>query len=309
MNRRSLALAAGVGIAAIGNRALGRAGGTLPPALAGDQEQYRWRGMDIAYAAMGDPDDPPVVLLHDVGVVGTSREFVGVAEALAETHRVYAPDLPGYGRSDRPPLTYSASIYEAFVTDFVDDVPADGDRPAVVASGLTGAYAALAARDLDVDRLALVTPSGETVGRSTGRRALLRSPVLGTGIYNALTSTAGLRSSTIGDRCFGVPPADFVDYSWKTAHQPGAKFAPASYLSGSLDPAMDVETALADVETDVTLLWGREATDPPLQRGRALAEATDARLVVVDYAKRLPHLEHPSETLAALESGLVPADA
>jgi pimeloyl-ACP methyl ester carboxylesterase len=72
---------------------------------------------------------------------------------------------------------------------------------------------------------------------------------------------------------------------------------------------MDVETALADVDAEVTLLWGRESTDPSLQHGRSLAEGTDARLVVVDYAKRLPHLEHPEETLEALAFGLLSSDA
>jgi len=310
MNGRSLAVLAGAGLAAIGNRALGRAGGALPPALAGDQDYYRWRGMEVAYAALGDPDDPPIVLLHDVGVVGSSREFAGVAEALAEDHRVYAPDLPGYGRSDRPPLTYSASIYEAFVGDFLAEIPdLEAGKPAVVASGLSGSYAALAAPQADVEQLILVTPVADTDGRSVGRRALLRSPVLGTAIYNARTSTAGLQNGAVGDRCYGRPDREFLEYCWQSAHQPGARFAPASFLSGHLDPTMDLETALADVDADVTLLWGRESTDPSLGAGRALAEATNARLVVVDYAKRLPHLEHPTETLAALELGLVPASA
>ncbi|WP_248516582.1 alpha/beta fold hydrolase [Salinarchaeum laminariae] len=306
MKGRSVALAAGAGIAAVGNRALGRGGGELPPGLPGDQDHYRWRGMDVSYAALGDPEDPPIVLFHDVGVVGTSREFVGVAETLAEDHRVYAPDMPGYGRSDRPPLTYSASIYEAFVGDFLADVPASDDSPAVVAVGLAGSYAALAAPGADVEQLVLVTPVADTGSQSVGRRALLRSPVLGTAIYNGLTSGGGLRSGAVGARFYGAPPAEFLEYCWTAAHQPGARYAPASYLGGHLDPGIEVEAALADVEADVTLLWGRESTDPSLESGRDLAAATDARLVVVDYAKRLPHLEHPAETLAALELGLVP---
>ena len=44
---------------------------------------------------------PAVVLVHGVGVA--SRYFVPTAERLAPFHRVYAPDLPGFGRSDKPP--------------------------------------------------------------------------------------------------------------------------------------------------------------------------------------------------------------
>jgi 2-hydroxy-6-oxonona-2,4-dienedioate hydrolase len=47
------------------------------------------------------PDAPTVVLVHGVAV--SSRYLVPLAECLARRARVYVPDLPGYGRSDRPP--------------------------------------------------------------------------------------------------------------------------------------------------------------------------------------------------------------
>jgi len=54
----------------------------------------------------------------------------------------------------------------------------------------------------------------------------------------------------------------------------------------------------------VTLVWGREAEINPLSEGRDLAEEADARLVVVDYARLLPHAEHPDEFLDAVEPAL-----
>ena len=42
-----------------------------------------------------------VVLVHGLGV--SSRYMIPTAEQLAPHYRVYAPDLPGFGRSDRPP--------------------------------------------------------------------------------------------------------------------------------------------------------------------------------------------------------------
>lgn len=44
---------------------------------------------------------PPVVLVHGLGV--SSRYLVPTAELLAPDVRVYAPDLPGFGKSDDPP--------------------------------------------------------------------------------------------------------------------------------------------------------------------------------------------------------------
>jgi 2-hydroxy-6-oxonona-2,4-dienedioate hydrolase len=42
----------------------------------------------------------PLVLVHGIGVA--SRFMVPVAELLALYHRVYAPDLPGFGKSEKP---------------------------------------------------------------------------------------------------------------------------------------------------------------------------------------------------------------
>lgn len=46
-------------------------------------------------------------------------------------------DLSEFGHSDRPPLRYSASLYESFVADAAHDLV---DRPTVGDSSLTGAY-------------------------------------------------------------------------------------------------------------------------------------------------------------------------
>jgi 2-hydroxy-6-oxonona-2,4-dienedioate hydrolase len=43
---------------------------------------------------------PPVVLVH--GLVVSSRYMVPLAEVLARWFDVYAPDLAGFGRSEKP---------------------------------------------------------------------------------------------------------------------------------------------------------------------------------------------------------------
>ena len=51
---------------------------------------------------------PPVVLVH--GHVVSSRYMAPLGEALASHCRVFAPDLPGFGRSEKP--TRALDIYE-----------------------------------------------------------------------------------------------------------------------------------------------------------------------------------------------------
>jgi pimeloyl-ACP methyl ester carboxylesterase len=303
--RRLAAVAAGgLGATALANAALARRADPLNPPLPGDQGTYRWRGIDVAYTEAGDPEDPDLVLLHGVNAAGTSREFDAVFGRLAERHHVIAPDLPGFGHSGRPPLLYSASLYESFVADFLADLTEDA---VCVASSLTCAYAVSAADRTDVSRLVLVCPSADSIGdRDVFRRSLLRLPLVGTAAFNLLASKPSIRyfSADHGYYDSSNKPEEEVEYQWQSAHQPGARYAPASFVSGFLDSETDLAAAVGDLDVPVTLVWGREAEINPLSAGRDLAEAADARLVVVDYARLLPHAEHPDEFLDAVEPAL-----
>jgi len=307
MKLRTLAGAAlgAVGAAAVGNRVLDRRAGELGPPLAGDQGTYRWRGFDVAYTEAGDPDDPDLVLLHGINAAATSNEWRTVFEALADDYHVLAPDLPGFGLSDRPPLTYSASLYTTFVRDFLTDL---SENAVLVASSLTAAYAADAASDVDVDRLVLICPTAETMpGRRVWLRSLVRAPLVGQVVYNAIGSKRSIRyfhddhgyhdTSNLAD--------ETVEYEWQTAHQPGARFATASFISGHLDPEADMDDLLADLSVPVTLVWGRDSDMPPLATGRDLAESADVELVSIGDSALLPHVEHPEEFLAVVRGQTV----
>ncbi|MFD6204176.1 alpha/beta fold hydrolase [Streptomyces rubiginosohelvolus] len=57
-------------------------------------------GVRLAYRVWGDPEAPPVVLLH--GRAGSGETWTRIARDLAADHRVYAPDFRGHGLSDWP---------------------------------------------------------------------------------------------------------------------------------------------------------------------------------------------------------------
>lgn len=290
-----------IGTAAVANAVLARRADDLPPAIEGDQNVYRWRGMDVAYTERGDPDDPDLLLLHGVSAAGSGQEFADVVEEFAEDHHVLVPDLPGFGRSDRPPLIYSPTLYEGFIADFIRDETAE---PTAVGSSLTGAYLASAAGkpEVDVARLILISPTTETMpGQRTWLRSILRAPLIGTAITNLVASKPAIRyfSADHGYYDASTITDEQVEYQWQSAHQAGARYAPASFISGYLDPDVDLAEQLIDLDVPTTLVWGRETETTPLSEGRELADRSDARLVVVDYARLLPHAEHP-ETFAQL---------
>ncbi|WP_135820041.1 alpha/beta fold hydrolase [Halostella litorea] len=310
MRLRNIAAAAagGLGATALANAALARRADPLDAPLPGDEGTYRWRGLDVSYTEAGDPEDPDLLLLHGVNAAGTSMEFAPVFEDLAAEYHVIAPDLPGFGRSGRPPLLYSASLYESFVADFAGDVTEDA---VCVASSLTGSYAVAAAETVDFERLVLVCPSASSMpGRRVWLRTLFRSPLVGTALFNLVASKSSIRYFSADHGYYDTDNLsdEKLDYQWQSAHQPGARYAPASFISGFLDPDLDLSEAVADLDVPVTLVWGRESDITPLSEGRDLADEADARLVVIDYARLLPHAEHPDEFLDAVARELPRAE-
>jgi pimeloyl-ACP methyl ester carboxylesterase len=308
MRLRRLAAIAGLGTAAavVSDRLLSDAAGELEPALDAPERTYRWRDLSVAYAEAGDADDPDLVCLHGLNAAGSSGEFREVVDALAETHHVIVPDLPGFGRSDRPDFRYSAAFYEDFVADFL----AEFDDPGVVASSLSAAYVARAADEVGVDVSALLLVCPTAVAGPEPQKAwlreLLRSPVLGAALFNALVSKPSIRYFN-ADHAYADPAAvseAWTEYQWRSTHQPNARYAVASFVAGHCNSTLELGPTLRAIDAPVTIAWGRDATLPPLERGRELADEADARLVVFDRAKLLPHVEYPDAFVEAVQEAI-----
>ena len=295
----------GMGAIAGINHLLGKRAARLGTPLSRELGRYRWRGMNIAYTEGGDPEAQDMVLLHGVHRAGSSREFRRVFDHLTEDYHVLAPDLPGFGRSDRPPLTYSARMYQSFVRDFMTDI---ADTPICIASSLTASFAVKAADEVSIEQLLLICPTEEPHG---GHRSilgrLLRLPIIGTAGFNVLTSRIGMRRML--NRQVVLDPntvdKDDMAYFWQSAHQPGARNAPASLVAGHLTVKEDLGSAIAELSIPTTLVWGRDVTSPPVTTGRDLADRSGSKLVVIDKAGIWPHYEQADSFLSLLEDEIV----
>ena len=81
------------------------------------QDRYIKIGnINTRYWAEGDKGSN-VVLIHGLGA--SADIWMHNISALAEEYRVYAPDLVGFGRSDKPDVKYSPSYMAAFINDFM----------------------------------------------------------------------------------------------------------------------------------------------------------------------------------------------
>ncbi|MGH3379200.1 MAG: alpha/beta fold hydrolase [Actinoallomurus sp.] len=83
----------------------------------GDHRTVEAGGIRLAYRVSGPPDAPPLVLLHALGE--DAADWDGVTPDFARHWRVYALDLRGHGRSDRPG-DYSLELMRSDVLGFLD---------------------------------------------------------------------------------------------------------------------------------------------------------------------------------------------
>jgi pimeloyl-ACP methyl ester carboxylesterase len=122
------------------------------------------------YSLAAGPDAPPIVNVHGFGISGTYLE--PTAARLATTHRVYVPDLPGMGRSIRPPKTLDIPGMARALVSYCDAVGVD--RATFVGNSLgCPVIVELAASYPErIDRAVMVSPAGGQTNRPLPRALL-----------------------------------------------------------------------------------------------------------------------------------------
>jgi pimeloyl-ACP methyl ester carboxylesterase len=276
--------------------------------LGGEPGEVLWRGHRVAFTQHGQGS--PVLLVHGLYPGASSFEWHRAIPALAERHTVFALDLLGFGRSDRPAARYSPGLYQALLADVVARVI--GAPCAVAASGLSAAQLiALAVRAPGhIASLALVAPTGvahlrETEAmRSGSTRFLLGAPLVGNAVYHRLTSPARMRKQLwemyADDRL--VTP-ELVEHYVHCAQQPGGKHAIRTLLDGRL--TVDVRAAVRRLRLPTLLLWGDVARRNPVAHAHAFRVLKhDLEWTLVHDAGDLPHDERSDEVNATLRSFL-----
>jgi pimeloyl-ACP methyl ester carboxylesterase len=243
---------------------------------------------------------PPLVLLH--GLFVDHSTWDDVAAKLSEEFQIVAPDLPGFGESEKPsPGRFPYGI-DAF-TEAVADLYAGLDlgRAAVVGHALGGAVAlTLAARHPElVERLVVIAPLSQPANLDVRSRIGLL-PVVGGFVFKQLWGRASFRSffratmlspgSTI--------PSDRIDRYFELFSSPLARGAALATLRATVDTRA-VVAHTRRLQTPTLVLWGRDdAVIDPRVGQRLAREIPGARFELVPSG-HAPQEERPEE-LAAL---------
>jgi pimeloyl-ACP methyl ester carboxylesterase len=97
------------------------------------------KGARVRVLEGGPSDGSPVLFLH--GIAGLLQEQAFL-DQVAARHRVYAPELPGYGESTGEELYEDMLDFALHAWDVVRVLDLTGRRPAVVGHSLGGMIAA-----------------------------------------------------------------------------------------------------------------------------------------------------------------------
>jgi pimeloyl-ACP methyl ester carboxylesterase len=301
MRRGLITLAAGTAALAAYNRKVTIPRDKVEEQLPTTPEMWHWRFGDVAVYKRGDESNVPMLLLHGHNAAASAAEMRHPFEALSERYHVYAPDLLGYGLSDRPDVDYTPGLYINLIESLLREVIG---RPAVVvASSLSAAYAIEVANSSPewVRQLVLVCPTGvrRLNDQSSGGKVaqtILSLPVIGQGLFNGIASRRSIRyfleQQTYYDK--SLVTDELVEQYYRTAHAPGARYAPSAFVAGKL--YHDARDAWTNLEQGVLLVWGREAKITPVSDAAAfLATNPRAELQEIIHASLLPHDEQPEQ--------------
>ncbi|MCL0029242.1 alpha/beta fold hydrolase [Dehalococcoidia bacterium] len=263
--------------------------------LTGESLYTTINGIRTHYIQVGQGS--PVVLIHGLGAsVATWRDNL---VPLAQTHSVYAVDLPGHGDSDKPDIPYDIDSMIRFVRAFVGHL--DLEAPALVGHSLGGGLALLTALAHPEMVSHLVLVSSGALGRQvTPFLRLAALPWIGEFITGGRFNTTGLMLR----QCFhdqGMVTPELVDELRRTSSLPGAREAGLKVIRNYISPWGVKRKYIRTEELDslgmpIMIVWGNRDRILPPEHGLNAARASKtASFQVLADCGHWPHMEKSTE--------------
>jgi len=263
------------------------------------QDRYIKIGnVNTRYWAEGDKG-PNVILIHGLGA--SADIWMHNISAISSGYRVYAPDLVGFGRSDKPDVKYSPSYMAAFINDFMTAL--DIENACFMGLSLGGGVALQYTLQFasTVQRLVLVDSAG--LGREIPLAMRLATvPVMGELMLSP--SRAGMAfvlKQLVHDPA--VITDDLIDLYFELNFSQGAAKTVLALLRACatihgarpdvLDPVMK---NLNNIKIPTLIIWGREDRLFPVGHACfAREKIPDSYLYIFERCGHMPNFEKPEE--------------
>jgi 4,5:9,10-diseco-3-hydroxy-5,9,17-trioxoandrosta-1(10),2-diene-4-oate hydrolase len=241
-------------------------------------------GIKTAYLKAGK--GKKVVLLHGAGAGAvTWYKTIG---ALSKHFQVIAPDIVGYGESDKPNAPYDRAYYSKWLLDFIEEQAIT--HFSLVGNSQGGAIAIQFALDNPnkIERLVLVDSAGLSKRVSFGA-------LFGLFLLNLFPSKLALKWMEhylfCNSKC--VDNA-YAEYTLHVNKMPGGNLAFLKGKGKAVRPFTPEE--LERIKTNVLIVWGeKDRFFPSSDARRACAFIPNCSLKVLPETGHLPFFEKPNE--------------
>jgi pimeloyl-ACP methyl ester carboxylesterase len=264
-------------------------------------------GARVHYLSAGEHGSP-VVLLHGGGVDSAALSWKRALPALAASHRVFAPEMPGYGESDRPAhFTHTLDTYVALLLQFMDALEIDKAHLAGVSMGGAISIGFTLAHPHHVVKLAPVSSYGlqRSVSSNAMSQALsyyvTRNTMMSDMTYAVLKRSRSLAGASL-KAIFADPQhitPDLIDDVFAEIRKAGTGDAFAQFQKHEVTRA-GVRTNFMDRLHEISALTcfihGEKDSLVPLADAQEAAQhVPHARLEVMHNCGHWPQRERPDE--------------
>lgn len=271
-----------------------------------ENNYYEWRFGKIRYIKKGNGS--PLLLLHDLTPGSSTYEFHKLISELSKTHEVYALDFLGYGLSDKPNMTFTNYLYVQMISDFVKNVI--GKRTDVIATGDAAPICVMTCHnDPEIfNKLIFINPKNLydlnkiPSKRTKALKLLFDTPIIGTFIYNLLTSKSAFEK-TFHDEYFynnaKVEEKDILSYV-EASHisDYNSKYSFTSYVGNYINS--NILHALKEINNSICIICGEYETEIENTVDNYKYYNSSIEHTTVKKTKHLPHMESPEEVLNTL---------
>jgi pimeloyl-ACP methyl ester carboxylesterase len=275
-------------------------------------------GVRLYCLEAGPPDGPLVLLLHGFPELAYSWRHQ-VATLGASGFHVVAPDLPGYGRSDKPDVTYDCEWINACFMGIVDALGCE--RVVIAGHDWGGLLVWIMARQYPMRVAGVIGVNTPDLPRPPMPPVqLLRQIFVDTPIYIIQFQERGLAEWVLGTWGRGVDdfvemiftgagtknldafPPEVLDV-YKSAFRPAGALTPPIEYYRNMDRNWELTASIADRTVDVPCLMISAADDPVLTPAMTLGmeeRVPNLERVVIENCGHWTQQERPEETSAAV---------
>ena len=239
-------------------------------------------------------DKDPIILLH--GFFYDSFMWKSNMDAFSEHHKVYAPDLWGFGYSTREPMDYGYALYVRQVIAFMDAL--EIQKATIVGQSFGGGTAIKMAVDYSdrVNKLILISASGMPNSQPLMAKIINAFPALGRFMYGLDTDNIrkkGLLDYFVYDEM--LLSKEYFDNVTRFHKIKGTVAVMLDIMRRDFFFTLQDEIhQLAELQKDILIVWGEYDKGNPLRLGKAMHEILrGSKLEVIKNAKHVSNSERP----------------